>query len=143
MKRNGDIIIIEDDPDDWEILIDVFKKVMKEQKYDNRVIVFEDSTMMLDYLKDSDADIFMVISDINMPIFDGIALRQSICDDPILHRRCTPYIFLTTGGANKIHLKKAEELAVDGFFEKPASLKEYKVLIREILGYWQKTLMPT
>lgn len=142
MKRNGDIIIIEDDQDDWEILIDIFKKVMKEQKYDNRVIVFEDSTMVLDYLNDSNNEIFMVISDINMPLLDGLELRKSICADPDLHKRCTPYIFLTTGAINISHIKKATELSVDGFFEKPDSLKDYKILIKEILGYWQKTLLP-
>lgn len=140
MKRNGDIIIIEDDPDDWEVLIDVFKKVMKEQKYDNRVIVFEDSTMVLDYLNESDTELFMVISDINMPLLDGLKLRESICANPVLHKRCTPYVFLTTGAINKDHINKAKELSVQGFFEKPASLKDYKILIAEILGYWHKTL---
>jgi CheY-like chemotaxis protein len=142
MKRSGDIIIIEDDPDDWEVLIDVFKKVMKEQKYDNRVIVFEDSTMVLEYLNETDTELFMVISDINMPLLDGMKLRESICADPKLHKRCTPYIFLTTGAVNKNNIAKAEELSVQGFFEKPASIKDYKLLVEQILGYWQKTIVP-
>jgi len=141
MKRNGDIIIIEDDPDDWEVLINVLEKVMKEQKYDNRVIVFEDSTMVLEYLKESEAELFMVISDINMPLLDGLELRKTICDDPILNKRCIPYVFLTTGAVNNNQINKAKELSVQGFFEKPVSLKDYRKLIAEILGYWQKTLV--
>ena len=141
MKRNGDIIIVEDDPDDWEVLINIFKKVMKEQKYDNRVIVFEDSTMVLDYLNDSDTELFMVLSDINMPLLDGLQLRESICADPELHKRCTPYIYLSTADINKDQIAKATQLSVEGFFKKPDSVKEYKILIEGILNYWKKNIL--
>jgi len=141
MKRNGDIIIIEDDPDDWEMLLEVFGEVIDEQKYNNRVIIFEDSTMVMQYLQESQAEIFMIVSDINMPRLNGFELRESIYKIPSLCKRCMPYIFLTTG-ITKEHITKAFELPLQGFFEKPSSFPDYKKLIYDIVVYWKHCLAP-
>ena len=141
MKRNGDIIIIEDDADDWEMLLEVFSEVIDEQKYNNRVIIFEDSTMVVDYLKESPSEIFMILSDINMPLLNGFELRASIYNIPALCKRCMPYIFLTTA-CNKDQVKKAFELSAQGLFEKPTSFLDYKKLISEIMRYWKHSMIP-
>ncbi|MXN90657.1 response regulator [Flavobacterium sp. Sd200] len=142
MKTTGDIVVIEDDPDDYEILLGIFEEVMKEKNYDNRVIVFEDSVMALEYLQDCTSEVFMIISDINMPLLDGLELYQTVSANPKFMHKGIPYVFLTTGAAHKEHVYKARDLSVHGFFEKPSSLREYKSLISDIMGYWQKTLVP-
>ena len=142
MKRNGDIIIIEDDPDDWEILLEVFNQVMDANKYTNRVVIIEDSTMVVDFLKESETEPFLIISDINMPLLNGFELRQSICADPVLGKRNTPYVFLTTGGSNQDYVDSAFKLSVNGFFVKPVTFNDYIKLISEILGYWKTSLAP-
>ena len=141
MKRNGDIIIIEDDPDDWEMLLEAFGEVIDENKFKNRVLIFEDSTMVMEYLKESKAEIFMILSDINMPRLNGFELRESIYKIPALCSRCMPYIFLTTG-ITKEHVAKAFELPLHGFFEKPSSFPDYKKLISDIILYWNVCLAP-
>jgi len=141
MKRNGDIIIIEDDEEDCELLLEVFGEVIDEHKFKNRVIIFEDSTMVMEYLEESKAEIFMIVSDINMPRLNGLELRESIYKIPALCKRCMPYIFLTTG-ITKEHVAKAFELPLQGFFEKPSSFQDYKKLIQDIILYWKHSLAP-
>jgi CheY-like chemotaxis protein len=142
MKANGDIIIIDDDPDDWEILLEVFGEVIEEHKFSNRVIIFEDSTMVMDYLNESTNEIFMILSDVNMPRLNGFELRESIYKIPALFKRCVPYIYLTTC-SNKECVSKAFELPLQGFFEKPNSLPDYRRLVSDIVMYWKHCLAPS
>jgi CheY-like chemotaxis protein len=142
MKRNGDIIIIEDDPDDWEILLEVFTQVMDSNKYTNRVVIIEDSTLVVDFLKESKTEPFLIISDINMPFLNGFELREKISADPKLGQRKTPYVFLTTGGNDPRYVDDAFKLSAQGFFVKPTSFNDYIKLVSEIVGYWKTSLIP-
>jgi CheY-like chemotaxis protein len=72
VNKTGPIIIIEDDIDDQDILTDIFKEL----NYKNEVIFFGDSVQALDYLTDTEKEPFLVLSDINMPKLDGMALRK-------------------------------------------------------------------
>ncbi|MES2487757.1 MAG: response regulator [Bacteroidota bacterium] len=132
MNKRGDIIIVEDDPDEWEILLEVFEQVMDENGFDNRVVIFEESTMVVDFLKESEEDPFIIISDINMPYLDGFELCEKICNDPELKERDIPFIFLTTC-ENVDFMGRAEQIGVDGYYVKPTKIEEYKVLIKNIL----------
>jgi len=142
MKKNGDIIVIEDDIDDREILIEAFEQVMAENNYSNKLVVLEDSAIVIDYLKETASDPFLLMSDINMPKLDGFTLRDRIYNDPQLKDRCVPYIFLTTSGDNEKYIQKAYQMSIQGFFAKPVSFIGYKQLITEILAYWKMCKTP-
>jgi len=142
MKNNGDIIVIEDDADDREILVEAFEQVLAENRYSNRIVVFEDSATVMDYLKTNGTDPFLLISDINMPKIDGFTLRSRIFNDPDLKDRCIPYLFLTTSGNNEEYIRKAYQMSVQGYFSKPVHFKDYKKLISEILAYWKLSRTP-
>ena len=142
MKKNGDIIIVEDDADDREILQEAFEQVMAENKYNNKLVMLEDSSTVIDYLKSNGTDPFLMMSDINMPKVDGFTLRDRIFSDPDLKERCIPYIFLTTSGTNEQYIKQAYQMSVQGFFAKPIHFNDYKILIAEILGYWKLSKTP-
>ena len=74
MNKRGPIVIIEDDVDDQEILIDIFKEL----NYNNKLIFFGDSLKALQYLTDTDIEPFLVLSDINMPKLNGMELREKV-----------------------------------------------------------------
>lgn len=137
MNKTGPIIIIEDDPDDQTIINTVFKEL----DYPNEVIFFEDGRNLIDYLKSSRENPFLVLSDINMPMINGFELRKAIFSDDELRTKCIPYVFFTTGATEKI-VKDAYALSVQGFFTKPHSLPEFKDSLRSIVEYWKRCLAP-
>jgi CheY-like chemotaxis protein len=143
MKRNGDIIIIEDDADDREILTEAFEQVLAENNYSNRIVMLEDSATVIDYLKETGTEPFLMMSDINMPKVDGFTLRNRIFSDPDLKDRCIPYIFLTTSGSNENYIQQAYQLSVQGFFSKPVKFEDYKTLIAGIINYWKVSKTPS
>jgi len=141
MNITGDIIIVEDDQDHWDVLLEVFDAVMKEHHYDNRVIIFEDSTMVLDYLKECKDEPFLIISDVNMPFLNGYELYESINNDPYLTKKATPYILMSGANIMDKWFTNAT-LFVQGYFVKPTSFRDYKMLIENIFSHWSKNFMP-
>lgn len=141
MKTNGDIILIEDDADDREILIEAFDQVMTENNYDNRLVVIEDSSVVINYLKSTKTEPFLLLSDINMPKIDGFTLRDLISGDPDLSVRCAPYLFLTTSDTAD-YISRASQRSIQGYFAKPVTFSGYKKLIADILSYWKLNKTP-
>jgi CheY-like chemotaxis protein len=87
MNKGGPIIIIEDDPDDQEILTEVFKEL----NYSNEVIFFSDGLSALEFLTKGDTNPFLILSDINLPKLTGIELRMKLKVDADIHLKCIPY----------------------------------------------------
>ncbi len=138
MKINAEIIVIEDDEDDRLFLKDIFESL----SYPNKIVYFEDSTLVMDYLLDENVKPFMILSDINMPKLDGYELRESILSREETKEKCVPYIFLSTS-KNPKNVIKAYNLSVQGYFTKENNFKAYKELMQRIIEYWQKSLTPT
>jgi DNA-binding NtrC family response regulator len=137
MNKNGPIIIIEDDQDDKEVLIDVFKKL----DYSNEIIFFLESEKALDYLNRSEAVPFLILSDINMPRLNGLQLKKKIHTDAALQVKCIPYLFFTTS-ASKNAVVEAYSMSAQGFFIKETSMAELEKTIFIMVEYWKRCHSP-
>lgn len=137
MNKGGPIIIIEDDIDDQEALIDVFKEL----QFKNEVIYFGDGEDALSYLIKTTIEPFLILSDINMPKLDGLALREQIHHNEDLRLKCIPYLFFTTS-SNQQHVITAYSKSVQGFFVKPKTYVRLVSTIRKILEYWKECESP-
>lgn len=137
MNKNGPIIVIEDDEDDQAFFTTAFTNL----HYTNKVFFFHNGKEALDFLNSSDITPFLILSDINMPILDGFALRDKVRMDAKLQLRCIPYLFFSTGltQAAVIH---AYSLSAQGFFQKQESLKELEKSIEVIMEYWKRCAAP-
>jgi CheY-like chemotaxis protein len=62
------VIVIEDDKDDQEMLRAAFAKL----NYPNEICFFDNGQLALDYLNRTDIIPFLILSDINMPVLDGL-----------------------------------------------------------------------
>lgn len=138
MNKNGPIIVIEDDEDDQQMLVEIFKKL----GYANNVIYFFDGNKALEYLNRADVKPFLILSDINMPKINGFELRTKVFTNEQLQTKCIPYLFFTTG-ANKKSVSDAYALSVQGFFQKPNSIYALQQTIRKIVEYWQECIAPS
>jgi CheY-like chemotaxis protein len=138
MNKNGPIIVIEDDIDDQELLIGIFKSL----GYKNEIVYFLDGNLALEYLNKSDVQPFLILSDINMPKINGFELRNKVFTNEQLQIKCIPYLFFTTG-ANKKSVIDAYSMSVQGFFLKPTTLQGLENTIRKIVEYWQECIAPS
>lgn len=138
MNKSGPIIVIEDDPDDQEILEEIFLRL----KYTNKIIYFSDGNKALEYINRTDVQPFLILSDINMPKFDGFELRNKVFTNEQLHTKCIPYLFFTTSATRKT-VMDAYALSVQGFFIKPSSMQSLENTIRKIVEYWKECIAPS
>ena len=137
MNKIGPIIVIEDDSDDQELLVIVFKEL----GFRNEIIFFEDGEEALDYLIKSDVEPFIILSDINMPKLNGLELRKKVHTNEDLRIKCIPYLFFSTSAEQK-YVVDAYSESVQGFFVKPHSFDKLKRTIRIIVEYWQECESP-
>jgi CheY-like chemotaxis protein len=137
MNKGGPIIIIEDDMDDQEILVSVFKEL----NCSNKLIFFGDSIKALEYLTDTDIEPFLVLSDINMPKLSGMELREKVHNNEDLRLKSIPYLFFSTSAEQK-HVIDAYSRSIQGFFIKPTSYNKLKMVMMKIIEYWQECESP-
>ncbi len=137
MNREGQIIIIEDDQDDQLFLELIFKNL----NYENEVLYFEDGEKALEYLVSTDAEPFIILSDVNMPILSGLELRDKIYNNERLRIMCIPYLFFSTN-AEQQHVIDAYSKSIQGFFIKPNSIEKLEITIRKIIEYWKECVSP-
>lgn len=132
MKKEGPIVIIEDDEDD----ILIFGEVLKSFNLPNELVFINDSTKAIPYLEQKHINPFMVISDINMPKMSGFELRDAICKDPYLTQKTKPFIFFTTVG-NGYTIEEAFKRDVQGYFHKTPDLNQLTETLKEVITFWQ------
>lgn len=137
MNTLGPVIVIEDDMDDQMLLTEIFKKLA----YSNKILFFADGERALEFLNETDVCPFLILSDINMPRIDGIALRKMVHQNKKLNIKCIPYLFFTTAAEQNFVLE-AYSMSVQGFFIKPTSYDKLESTIRIIMEYWNECVSP-
>ncbi|MES2565597.1 MAG: response regulator [Bacteroidota bacterium] len=130
MSKTGPIIIIEDE----EREIGLYQAILPLK---NKVIYFRNGRTALDYLETTKDDPFIIICDINMPVMDGLDLRERINSNPYLKKKATPFVF-RTASATRLNFKKSYDLNVQGFFKKNHAHAEDEKQINLIIDYWQE-----
>jgi CheY-like chemotaxis protein len=129
--------VIEDDDDDQELLLEVFKKL----NYPNEILFFTDGQDALDFLNSNEINPFLILSDINLPKLNGFDLRNKIKTDAKLQLRCIPYLFFTTASDHQAVID-AYSLSVQGFFIKQNTMSELEQTISIIMQYWMRCSSP-
>ncbi|TDE08691.1 response regulator [Dyadobacter psychrotolerans] len=137
MNKNGAIIIIEDDEDDQFLLEQAFNEL----GYENDRMYFPDGVAALEYLHGEISLPFLILSDINLPMLDGLDLRRKLKNDADMNLKCIPYLYLTTALNHQVVID-AYSASAQGFFVKPSSYEDIKDTIRLIVEYWRKCATP-
>lgn len=137
MNKTGPIIIIEDDEDDRQFIMEVFKEL----DFKNEIIYFEDGESALSHLEKEPIEPFLILSDINMPKLNGMELKERIQNNEDLRIKCIPYLFFTTS-SNQQHVIDAYSKSVQGFFVKPNDFNKLAGIMKKIVEYWQECESP-
>ena len=137
MTKDGPIIIVEDDPDDRDMLNQIFIQIGLR----NEIVFFENGDLAFEYLNSINSRPFIIISDVNLPKMNGFELKKLIRTNELLSLKCIPFLFLTTG-TNENDVIDAYVMSAQGFFQKPNKISELEDLLRIIVQYWQKCIAP-
>ncbi len=132
--KNSPIVIVEDDPDDCEILVNVFKEIGVQNEFK----CFESPVPALAYLRTTKQVPFIIISDINMPQMNGLAFKRVLNEDKSFTERKVPFVFLSTSDAHHL-INEAFHLSVQGYFKKPNDINSLKEIAKNIVEYWKNS----
>jgi DNA-binding NtrC family response regulator len=136
-KLKGQIILVDDEQYEEDFL----KESLDLLEYDVTVKYFNSAVDGLDYIRQTNDDIFLIISDIHLMPMSGIELKKAIDEDPMLKFKAIPFVFATTV-ATKDTIELAYKHNVQGFFEKPAGLEKLSYMLSTIIKYWIINLHP-
>ncbi len=130
--KNSPIVIVEDDKDDCELLINVFKEIGVQ----NEFRCFLHAPEAVEYLRTTTEVPFIIISDINMPFMDGLAFKRVIDLDTAISNKRIPFVFLSTAKENNL-INESFHLSVQGYFQKPNDINSLKEIAKAIVVYWK------
>ena len=116
MKLNKPIISIEDDEDDQKFIA----MALKELRVPNPLYFFSDGLAALPYLEAMTEQPFLILCDINMPLMNGMELRDHINRRVTLKKKCIPFVYLTVLSGVDI-VQRAYEQNTQGFYQKANS----------------------
>ena len=128
----GPIIIIDDDKDDQEMYGESIKAI----GIPNEVRFFDGAQQVLNYLLSTEEQPFIILSDLNMPGMTGLELKKYIQDDTYLCTKGIPFVFISTS-ADRVSVRRAHALSVQGYFEKPSNIDAVKDMLRKLFDYWE------
>lgn len=138
MAANGPIIVIEDDRDDQEIMAELLKRL----RPDNKLIFFNNAPEAYTYLKTTSESPFIILSDMNLPVQNGLEFKRQLDSDPVLRRKSIPFIFLSTSVNQQSVNEAFGKMSTQGFFKKPGTMAEFNQLMSRILDYWSDCRHP-
>src|SRR5688572_19681690 len=98
----GPILVLDDDADDHAII----KMVCSNIGICKPVSFFFEAEDLIDFLKNSKEEPFLILCDVNMPMINGFQVAQKIQQDTSLRKKAIPFIFLSTS-ATSTEIKKA------------------------------------
>ena len=131
------LIIVEDDFDDQALL----KELTEQLNPGIKILIFEQGEPVLDYLRKTSDQPFLIMCDVNMPRMNGLKLRREIVRDEFLRKKSIPFIFVSTS-ARQAEVDTAYDLVVQGYFEKGTSYEDLKTKLKLIFDYWENCKHP-
>lgn len=127
------IILIEDDPDDKELL----EMALQDLGISNPLIWFTNCADAFEHMRTTSQLPFLILSDVNLPGMSGIEFKKKIDAHPELHRKCIPFVLYSTSVDKKTVEEAYTQMTVQGFFKKNNGYEEIKNTIRVIYDYWK------
>jgi len=119
------ILIAEDDEDDAIVIENCFI----ESKHFNKISMVKNGQELLDFLENNDKP-DVILTDINMPIVDGIEALKIILSSNRSEIPC----FVYSTSINPIYEEQCKKLGVKGYLVKPYSLEEFDAIPEAIIA---------
>ncbi len=132
--RPIEILLVEDNPADVRLTIEVFK----DARVHSHLSVVEDGVEALAFLRHEEKYAHaprpdIVLLDLNLPKKDGLQVLAEIKEDENLKR--IPVIILTTSQAEE-DIIRTSDLHANCFITKPVALEEFIKVVESLKEFW-------
>lgn len=136
-KAKGDILLIEDNPDDLELTL----RALKKQNIVNDITVVRDGAEALDFLfhkgKYSDLKAVdqpaVVLLDLKLPKVDGIEVLRRLRQDE--RTKYLPVVILTSSKEEQ-DITNGYKLGANSYVRKPVDFHQFSEAVRNLGMYW-------
>jgi CheY-like chemotaxis protein len=136
VKPKGHIIFVDDDRDDHELFRIALSTVCEcsvLSAYDG-----EEGYRLIEKHQDN---IFLIISDLNMPKLNGLELKRMIENTPHLKLRAIPFIYHSSI-QDPLVVKEAYALGIQGYMQKQDDFSQTVQNLRCFIDFWTSTIHP-
>ena len=137
MNQRLELVLIEDNPHDIEIFLNVIEWIGMNDK----VRVFSDGRAALDYLQEREIDEKtknplpgVIFLDLKMPLMDGNEVLQILRTDPRTVR--IPVVILTSSSLDD-DIRQSYARGSNSYVVKPLEFEKFADTIRDIVNYWR------
>lgn len=137
MKLEGEIILIDNDQFEYVFLEEALERL----NYDVGVKYLKNETEGFEYLKQTDKEIFLIISEMDFEGANGLQFKKAIDAGPDTNWKSIPFVFIANS-ASKATIDEAYKHNIHGFFKKPARLEQLTDMFSVIIKYWILNLHP-
>jgi len=137
MEQVYDIVIVEDDPNDAELMV----RSLKNNRLANQLTVLEDGEQALDYIfcrgqygdRDSSGTPKVIFLDLKLPKVNGLEVLKQVKSNE--DTRKIPVIIVTSSKEDP-DIATAYDLGANSYVVKPVGFDEFTKTINELGSYW-------
>jgi CheY-like chemotaxis protein len=130
-EEKVDVVIVEDDPNDAELIMRVFRK----HNMVNKIVLLQDGAEALEFFFGSRANDApkVVLLDLKLPKVNGIEVLQRLKADD--RTKNIPVVVLTSSAESE-DIKDAYRYGVNSYVTKPIRFEEFANAVSELRLYW-------
>ena len=137
MKHEFEIVIVEDNPNDAELMV----RSLKKNRLANSMIVLEDGEQALDYIfcrgkyadRNSSELPTVIFLDIKLPKIDGLEVLRQVKSNE--QTRKIPVIIVTSSKEDP-DISTAYNLGANSYVVKPVNFNNFVETINQLGSYW-------
>ena len=137
MKDKIDIVIVEDNPNDAELMT---RSLMK-NRLANNLILLEDGELALDYFfcrgeytgKELSTTQKVIFLDIKLPKVNGLEVLKQLKDNDLTKK--IPVVMVTSSNQDP-DIKKAYDLGANSYVVKPVQYDDFVKMVNQLDLYW-------
>lgn len=137
MKKEYEIIIVEDNPEDAELML----RSLKKNHLSNNLIVLEDGELALDFFfkrgkfkeRKASKSNLIIFLDLKLPKVDGLEVLRQLKSNP--ETKKIPVVIVTSSNQDP-DIETAYELGANSYVVKPVDYEKFTKTIKQLGLYW-------
>lgn len=136
-KVKGKIILVDDEAYEEDFL----ETALNKKNWNIKIEYINNVDDALEHLKMNADEVFLIISDIEMPKKSGMDFKRILNEDDYLSQKSIPFIFVSNSISADTVIE-AYKYNVQGYFQKPMTPVEQSNMFEIIVQYWITCIHP-